>query len=190
MSAYADIARVKTILDAEVEPDLTTFDALNATASAELDAACRVSGFGTEPEPRTLTFCPCRGSGPVVLDPPALTVSAVDDNGTTVAAEDYRLVWPTYDRYWGLVRAGWTYPSGFSGPVAVTGAFADLPPGPVPPEIVEAASVLVAGYLRRDRTPAGEVSGPEGLTFRPSNPWSDERVKRAVARYRLPPLPV
>ena len=72
----------------------------------------------------------------------------------------------------------------------MTGTFADIPTGPIPAQIVEAASVLVAGYLRRDRMPAGEISGAEGLTFRPANPWSDERVKRAVARYARPALVV
>ena len=60
----------------------------------------------------------------------------------------------------------------------------------VPAAIIEAASVLVAGYLRRDRLPAGEISGAGGLDLRPCNPWSDERVKRAVARYRVTPLVV
>jgi hypothetical protein len=193
MSTYATVARVKSILNSEVEPDLTVFDALNETASNELDAACRVQGFGTDPTPRTLTFCaPPNGNwaappARVVLTPPALVVTVVSSGGVALDPAVYQLTWPSYDRYAAIVRtdAQW-----WTGAVAVTGDFADLPPGPVPPEIVEAASVLVAGYLRRDRMPAGEVSGPEGLTFRPSNPWSDERVKRAIARYRIPPLTV
>lgn len=192
MSSYATVFRVKQILNSEVEPDLSVFDALNATASAELDASCRVTGFGTEPAPRTLTFCPLPTPYPgayrriplAVLSPPALSVTAVSAGGTLIDPTTYQLGWPSYDRYNALININ----GGWWEPVAVTGDFADLPPGPVPPEIVEAASVLVAGYLRRDRMPAGEVSGPEGLSFRPSNPWSDERVRRAVARYRIPPL--
>lgn len=195
MSAYASVARVKTVVDSEVEPDLLIFDALNETASNELDAACGVQGFGTDPAERTLTFCACTtpgrspssGGARVILDPPALAVSAVTVNTVTLDAATYALIWPSFDRFAGLTR---TDSYAWGGEVAVTGDFADLPPGPVPVEIVEAASVLVAGYLRRDRLPAGEVSGSEGLTFRPSNPWSDERVKRAVARFRLPSLPV
>lgn len=196
MSAYATVSRVKSILESEIEPDLDLFDALNQTASNELDAACRVRGFGTDPTARTLVFSVSGDyvSSPfpqrypsIVLDPPAMSVSAVTVNAVPLAAATYRLVWPSFDRYGGLARtAAWAW----GGEVAITGDFADLPPGPVPPEIVEAASVLVAGYLRRDRMPAGDISGPEGLTFRPSNPWSDERVKRAIARFRLPSLPV
>ena len=143
-------------------------------------------GFGTDPEPSTLYFGGTTGPA-LVLDPPALSVDAVTDYSTELDPADYRLIWKSGDAYYGLERiAG----GGFAGEVAVTGTFADIPAGPVPAQIVEAASVLVAGYLRRDRMPAGEISGAEGLTFRPANPWSDERVKRAVARYARPALVV
>jgi hypothetical protein len=196
MSAYASVSRVKTILESELEPDLTIFDALNLTASNELDAACGVGGFGTEPLPRTLTFgshypypsgVTPYGYPRVVLDPPVLTASTVAVETVALDPTAYRLLWPSFDRYGGIALTSSPW---WNGEVTITGDFADLPPGPVPPEIVEAASLLVAGYLRRDRMPAGEVSGSEGLTFRPSNPWSDERVKRAVARFRLPSLAV
>src|SRR3954454_4785288 len=145
MSAYADVGRVKTILESELEPDLTIFDALNLTASNELDAACGVEGFGTDPLPRTLTFgshypypygVTPYGYPRVVLDPPVLNASTVSTATVPLDPTAYRLLWPSFDRYGGiaLTSAPW-----WNGEVTITGDFADLPPGPVPPEIVEAA---------------------------------------------------
>ena len=76
MSQYANEDRVKAILDTESEIDAETFAALNETASAELDDACGVLGFGTDPEPSTLYFGATTGPA-LVLDPPALSVDAV-----------------------------------------------------------------------------------------------------------------
>ena len=82
MSAYASVSRVQTILDSAVDLDAETFAALNETASGELDAACRVTGFGTDAEPSTFYLAPATGGAVLVLDPPALAVDVVDDNGT------------------------------------------------------------------------------------------------------------
>jgi hypothetical protein len=200
MATYASLARVKQIIDATTEPDTATFDALNEVASRELDRACAVTSFDPDAAPGSITIrqgdlcgAPCGSSPCLVLPIPVRTITSVTIDG--VATTDYRPIYVDLaGRAHGLEATGATV---WYGEIVVTGdvgsgaALDGEGTAATPAEIVEAASVIVAGYLRKDRAADGEVSGPEGLTFRPGNPWNDERVKRAIVRYRVaPPLAV
>lgn len=180
MVDYADLARVQTILGTTTEPDAATFAALNAVASRELERACGVESFGTAAADQAVTLYPTAGSDVLVLDRPVRSVTSLTVNDTVITA--YRLIWRTgQGSYLGITTTDGTL---WGGTVAITGQWGDMPGGEALDEVIEATSILVAGYYRKDRASDGEVSGPEGFTFRPSNPWNDERVKRTVQRYK------
>lgn len=191
MAEYADLERVRSILDATSEPDEATFDVLNVVVSRELERACHVTGFGEAGEETSQTITlpgswsyGCVGSPYLALPSPVRSVTEVTI--ADVPITDYRLTWREPDgRAWGLEALGNTV---WDGEITISGQWAvnaggDLPGAPTLADVTEAASVLLAGYVRKDRAADGEVSGPEGLTFRPANAWNDERVKRLLSHY-------
>lgn len=191
MTEYADLARVRAILDSTSEPDEATFDVLNVVVSRELERACHVTGFGDAGEETSVTIrlpgswaLGCVGSPYLALPSPLRSLTEVTIDG--IVTSDVALVWVEPDgRAWGLEAIG---AFAWEGEIVITGGWAvqpggDLPGAPTLADVTEAASVVLAGYVRKDRAADGEVSGPEGLTFRPGNAWNDERVKRLLSHY-------
>lgn len=89
------------------------------------------------------------------------------------------------DGYTWPVGDGYTY-------IEVDAVWSDGPVGEdIPTLVTQAVNFLVVDeYLMRKSSPAGEI-GPDGLTFRPRNPWNFELVKQALAAHSAPaPLPV
>ena len=199
MADLADIDTVKTIL----EITGTTHDArlalLNEVVSRELEAVLGLrsgSAWGTVEADYAVTMLPPGTSDTLILPRPVRSVTSITVDGTAlVAGTDYELGGERGAFYGALYRrptatSGWLmtgWPSGYSslwyGEVVITGQWADQGQATVDPLIIEAANVLVAGYFRKDGAQDGEVSGPDGLTYRPGNPWNDARVKRLLELY-------
>lgn len=201
MADYANIDQVKYLLSLE---DDTSADErlaqLNTVVSRELEQVVGLapgSGWGaTEPEEdRARTFYPDGASETLWLTPPIRAVTTVTADGRTLTeGVDFTLVnqrgafWQALYRMptalgWSAINRDGAW-SGWCGTVVVTGQWADQGvDGDVDPAIVEAANVIVAGYWRRDQSSGGEVSGPEGLTFRPGDPWRDARVVYVKEHY-------
>jgi hypothetical protein len=181
MADYADIPTVKTILEITGTAHDTRLALLNTVASRELERACGVTAFGDEGDPAVITIRPDYLSHRLILPRAVRSVATVTVDGA--ALTDYRLIWPIEpDRYGGLEL---THGGVWYGDVAITAQWSDLPSGTAPEDLVEAANILVSGYFRRDHASDGEVAGPDGLTFRPGNPWQDPRVARFVDAFRV-----
>ena len=88
-------------------------------------------------------------------------------------------VWPG-----SLSGVNWT------GPVHVTGVWADDPGGAVPADVRDALTWLVIHHFREEfASPAGQI-GPDGMIVQTRNPWTYERVAQAIKTHRVQKVPV
>lgn len=194
MADYADLAIVKSanMLDITGSEHDTRLAALNAALSRAFEQRVGRT-FGTAVADEQRVIWGDGGGFRTLLIPAGLrsVASIVEDaewdgaawtGGTTLDAADYRAVVGTNGIAYQVARLSG---GGWAGPYLVTGQWADQPDGTVPADVAEALNVLVAGTFRRDKAQDGEVTGPEGFNFKPANPWNDERVKQAIARYAL-----
>lgn len=199
MADYGDVTTIKSIL----EIIGTTHDArlalLNEVVSRELEAVLGLragSAFGTAETAYARTFLPPGTSDMLVLTPPVRAITSITVDGQTLTAgTDYQLVQPIGSAWaaiyrlggasvgWAAINADGYLSTAWTGTVVVTGQWADQGQAAVDPLIIEAANIIVAGYFRKDGAQDGEVSGPDGLTYRPGNPWNDSRVKRLLELY-------
>jgi hypothetical protein len=198
---YADLDQVKTILNISGTDDDARLASLDAVASQELDEALGLaagSAFGVSDDDLSRTFYPAGNSDTLYLSPAVRSItSVVEDGQTLTSGTDYVLV-DQRGPFWGAlyrvnVAYGWNAVVNRAEPadvvpwgatVTITGQWADQGTAAVDPAVTEAATILVAGYFRRDRAGAdGVTSGPEGFTFKPGNPWNDPRVQRLLQCY-------
>lgn len=201
MADYAVIATVKAMLDITGSGSDARLAALNTVVSRELDAALGLrvgSTFGVVSAESDVarTFYPPGTGDTLLLTPGVRSITSITQDGRALTAgTDYRLVGAAGPFWLGLYRlptglTGWQAVNrsedegtAWYGTVVVTGQWADQGGTALDPLLVEAANVLVAGYYRKDHASDGEVSGPEGLTFRPGNPWNDPRIKTLLTAY-------
>lgn len=197
MADYANLTTVKAMLSITGSDHDARLALLNGVASRELEEAAGLASgtsWGSAVTPLARTFYADGSSDTLRIWPPVRTITSLTVDGQALTeGTDYVLTDRAGLFAQGLYRlttsAGWAainrdpYAPGWDGTVVVTAHWADQGYATVDPLIVEAANVLVAGYVRRDQASDGEVSGPEGLSFRPSNPWNDPRVKRFLDRY-------
>lgn len=187
MAEYGNLATIKVMLDIEAAD--TSLDdrltQLNVVASQELADACGMDvSWGAAVADVAISFTPDGLWSNLVLSKPIRSVTTIEIDGDLVDADNYSLIYPEGNGlYWGITSdvISWY------GDVVITGQWGGMPVGPtaddIPPDVVEAVNILVAGYFRRDQTSEGQVTGPERFTFIPTNPWLDQRVVRAVAKY-------
>lgn len=191
MPGYADLPTVKAMLNLSGAFQDARLDALNETVSALLDDAMgRMFGVAAVPETREVE---AHDAARIVTTTGIREVEAIavggDWDGTAwqdgeiVATTDYRLTLLDHSGlYWGIdaLTGAW------SGTVRITATWGDQPEASVPPEVAEAASVLVATAYKRDEAGAsGDLIGPDGMPVIPRNGWNDERVKRAIAKHAV-----
>lgn len=187
MAEYGDLDTIKVMLD--IDSGDTSLDErltqLNVVASQELSDACGHDvAWGEAVADVAITYTPDGLWSKLVLSKPIRSVTTIEIDGDLVDEEDYSLIFPEGNGlYWGIASEAITW----YGEVVITGQWGGMPTGdvddPVPPDVVEAVNILVAGYFRRDQTSEGQVTGPERFTFIPTNPWLDQRVVRTVSRY-------
>jgi hypothetical protein len=184
---------------------------LNESLSRNFDQ--KVRRTGTASETRTINVGPALGSfwfypvgwpvayatgpyaGTIVLPWPVLTVSAIAeggtwdgaawDDGTTLAATDYRLAGGDAAR--GYYRIDRLLGPGWAGPTRITGTWLDAPwtAATVPADVVEALTFLVVHHFREDQMSPAGVVGPDGAQVPTRNPWNYGRVVEAINRHRV-----
>jgi hypothetical protein len=191
MSDYADLDTVRHRLDIEGDEEDANLAVLNAALSRAFEAKVgRRFGDG-EPDVARIV-CVERGYQRLILPWPIRAVTTIAEDpvwegsvwtgGTVLEIADYRLMTGTNGLAYQVERIDG---GGWFGPYLITGQWADTPDGSVPDDVVEAVTVLVVGSFRKDQTGDGETSGPEGFSFKPANPWNDERVKAAIATHAI-----
>lgn len=194
MADYADIAEAKRRLDITGTSQDATLAALNAALSRTFEQKLGSRTFADEPiaDVEKVVYGDGRWYTTLLLPQGLRSLTSIVEGaewngsdwagGTTLAASEYRVLFGENGLALQIERVtGGTW----VGPYLVTGQWADQPDGTIPADVVEAVTVLVVGTFRRDRTQDGEVSGPEGFSFRPSDPWKDPRVVTALQRYSV-----
>jgi len=195
---YADETEVMRLLD-KVDPtaeETARIAQLNEELSRVFDEKTDRTFGGGAVAPTTRGFSGCGGSV-LVLPYPALSVTSVatggDWDGSTMAGEtvlgaaDWRPWQQDADgRIWAIRRERGVWES----EVRVTGVWADNPGGSIPADVVALVTWLVAEHEMLDHTSPAGIEGPSGMELRPRNPWSYERTKTLIAKYRLPRMVV
>ena len=194
MASYADLARARRLL--QILPEQTEHDddlaRLDASLTRQLTTKLGRAWFDglTGPTTRMLDVdaghctwlrlpAPIRVLGPVETTGGAVEGVTLDYWTATVAPDGVR-------EYTSLnTRPPIAYPS-----VGVTATWADQLLTPVPDEIVEAVTLLVVGFWRRDEggvVGSGEVEiGIDGQGGQIRDPWGDPRVRQTVKAWTLP----
>lgn len=143
----------------------------------------------------------------IVLKTPVRSVSAITAGGTWDGTEWTEPDLIEIDRWildgqdakgnFHQIRAtGWAVWVGSSwgtywtGPVHITGIWADDPGGGVPADVRDALTWLVIHHFREEfASPAGQI-GPDGMIVQTRNPWVFERVSQAIKTHRVQKVPV
>jgi hypothetical protein len=208
---YADLAAVQAQLhlddeDADHASDIALLAACDTAVSLAFEQKAGydvtrspIWGDGVTADEVTLTVEPRPRDGVLLFLPkPLRSISEIRIGGAleeTLAATDWRVWNRTVTGDIHQVRridgAVWPFADGDTW-IEVDGVASDGPVGETVPELVTQAInfLVVDEYLMRKSSPAGEL-GPEGLTFRPRNPWRFELVLQALAAHSAPaPLPV
>lgn len=188
---YADLTTVKQMLGltgTSADARLTLLD--DAVSALLDDVLGRTYGAGAATAETRVVFY-AGTSDLLALPQPLRSLTTIAYGGTwdgsawdgedTLTSDEYELRTDTRGDIWGIRLHA-------SGAVEyrITGVWADQVQ-PVPDAIAEAAAVLVAGHYKRDEAgPSGNIIGPDEMPITPSNPWQDERVKRAIHAYRVP----
>lgn len=205
----ADLAAVRTIAnlppvgeEAAVDARLTALDAA-LTALFEAKAGRRWADGAPGSETRAVTVRIGAGhSGILPLPAPgvrslvAVTAGAAWDGaawsgGEIVPDEAALPVWEHDGTFLGL-RLGLAWPWGagawyggsWTGTLLVEAVWADAPEWPVPADVREAVTFLVAEEYKQEVSSAESQIGPDGLAVRTRNPWRYERVQGAIARHQ------
>lgn len=199
MAGYSDLASCKvqlSLADAEADDasDIDLLEAIDEEISRTLELKCgRVFGGVAAATAKTIDGAEAGYSDILLLPVPVrsvTTVGIVGDSAESLSSGDYVLWMPTRETgdYFALKRIDggyWPRRSGINR-VTVTAVWSDTAAGgTVPAEIVDAATfITVETFRQRKSSPTGEI-GPDGLTFRPRNPWGFTVVTEAINRYKV-----
>lgn len=206
---YADISAVRTTANlgpqgesAAVDARLIAIDeALSLLFEEKTGRRWAVDAPVAETRPVTLRAGAAH-SGVVPLPHPGIrslvgvTVGATWNGaawtgGEVVPADAVLPVWESDGAYLGL-RLGLVWPWGagawyggsWTGTALVEAVWADAPLWPVPADVREALTFLVAEEYKQEIASPESTVGPDGLAVRTRNPWRFERVAGAVARHK------
>lgn len=127
----------------------------------------------------------------LVLDVPLRSLTGIEtggtwngtgwDDGTALAADEYRLTNGTNQGYYAIDLISGTW----SGVVRITGVWGDQDTQAVPDDVREALTFLTVHEWHQSNGSTAGLIGPDGLTVPTRNPWAFERVKTAIDRHAL-----
>lgn len=188
--ANLDYVKRKLLMTGAVnDPDLAVLD---VALSALFDEATGRTFVAAAVE-ETITVEAPGVSSVLVLPKPVRSISAIETGGTwngllwqdatLIAADAERLIYGSDEQGYWAVRGVSTW----SGPVRVTGVFADITVAALmPPDVIYAVTYAVIRQWRREFAGNDGQIGPDGLAVTVGEATANPIWKETVAKYRVP----